>query len=122
MDRLDKTTRSRVMSAIGHKDTTPEVSVRKSLFHLGLRYRLHDKTLPGKPDLVFPKYKSVIFIHGCFWHSHDCKYGRLPSSNTDFWEQKLKRNVERDHVNIRLLSLLGWRVKIIWTCSLKNKK
>lgn len=121
MDSLREHCRSRWMSLVKSKNTAPEISVRKVLFSRGFRYRLNDKRLPGKPDLVFPKYKAVLFIHGCFWHGHHCKQGRPPSSNEDFWEAKLRRNKERDMENIAGLMHLGWRVKVIWTCSLKNK-
>lgn len=120
-DKFDKKTRSRVMASVKNKNTKPEVNIRKSLFAQGLRYRLHDKKLPGHPDLVFPKYKAVIFIHGCFWHHHDCKNGKLPASNMDFWRKKLRGNAERDQRNIAALELAGWKVKVIWLCHLKNK-
>lgn len=121
-DKFDKKTRSRVMSAVKNKNTKPEVNIRKALFSRGLRYKLHDKKLPGHPDLVFPKYKAVIFIHGCFWHHHDCKHGKLPVTNVVFWEEKMRKNIERDKQNISLLMAVGWRVKVIWTCELKFKK
>ncbi|NGX51875.1 MAG: Very short patch repair protein [Candidatus Anoxychlamydiales bacterium] len=122
VDKFDKKTRSRVMAAIKNKNTKPEVNIRKALFAKGLRYRIHNKKLPGCPDIVFPKYKAVIFIHGCFWHNHDCKHGQLPKSNVNFWEEKLQKNVERDKKNIQILKYMGWKVKIIWSCKLKNKK
>lgn len=110
------------MASVKNKDTKPEINIRRALFAQGLRYRLHDKELPGSPDLIFPKYKAIIFIHGCFWHHHDCKYGKLPTSNIDFWGKKLQDNAERDSQNIRKLEGMGWRVKVIWLCELKNKK
>ncbi len=119
---MDKDLRSKMMATVKNKNTAPEMSVRKALFAQGIRYRLHDKTLPGKPDLVFPKYKAVIFIHGCFWHNHDCKHGKLPSTNVDFWKQKLQGNALRDAADIAKLQAKGWRVRVIWSCSLKNKK
>lgn len=110
------------MAAVKNKNTAPELGVRKALFALGFRYRLHGKDLPGTPDLVFPKYKSVIFIHGCFWHGHACKAGRLPATNIEFWREKLEGNAERDKKNQEALEKLGWRVKIIASCELKNKR
>jgi len=110
------------MSSVKNKNTAPELSVRKALFERGLRYRLHNKSLPGSPDLAFPKHKAVIFIHGCFWHNHNCKHGKIPEANRDFWEKKLRGNALRDSQNISELESKGWRVKIIWSCSLKNKK
>ncbi|MGA8163648.1 MAG: DNA mismatch endonuclease Vsr [Waddliaceae bacterium] len=122
VDKFDKKTRSRIMASVKNKDTKPEINIRKALFAQGLRYRLHDKKLPGHPDLVFPKYKAVIFIHGCFWHHHDCEHGKLPATNIDFWEKKLQGNAERDCQNIKKLEKMGWRVKVIWLCELKNKR
>ena len=95
-DIVDKATRSRMMSGIRGKDTRPEVLVRKALHALGFRYRLHNKSLPGKPDLSFPKYKAVIFIHGCFWHGHSCRYFKVPKTRTDFWQDKINSNRLRD--------------------------
>ncbi len=120
-DKFDKKTRSRIMASVKNKNTKPEVNIRKALFAQGLRYRLHDKKLLGHPDLVFPKYKAIIFIHGCFWHHHDCRHGRLPTSNIDFWKKKLQGNAERDYQNIQKLEEMGWRVKVIWLCELKDK-
>lgn len=121
-DIVDKKTRAHIMASIKNKNTSPELNIRKALFAKGLRYRLHDNKLPGSPDLVFPKYKAVIFIHGCFWHNHNCKYGQLPSSNRLFWEIKLRGNASRDQQMIAKLHSLGWRTRVIWLCSLKNKK
>lgn len=116
-----KETRSYTMSRIRSKNTGPEISLRKALFHLGFRYKLHDKQLAGKPDIVFPKYKTVVFVHGCFWHLHqNCRDGRLPKSKLDYWEPKLKRNVERDAINCDLLKKSGWKVINIWECELKK--
>ena len=109
------------MRAVKSRDTTPELIFRKALFAEGLRYRLHDKTLPGKPDLVLPKFKAVIFVHGCFWHGHDCPRGaRVPKSNTEYWLDKIARNKARDKRNITTLEDAGWRVRIVWECSVKN--
>lgn len=121
-DRVSTAIRSRMMASVKSKNTAPELNIRKALFARGLRYRLHNKTLPGSPDLVFSKYKAVIFIHGCFWHNHSCKYGKIPEANREFWEKKLQGNALRDLEKILELQLKGWRVKIIWSCTLKNKK
>ena len=110
------------MSGIKGKDTKPEILIRKALFAKGFRYRLHDKKLPGKPDLVFPKFRSVIQIHGCFWHGHDCHLFKWPASNESFWQQKILRNKEVDQRSEKELIEQGWRVLIIWECSLKGKE
>lgn len=122
VDVVGKATRSRMMSGIQGKDTKPELLVRKYLHGKGLRFRLHAKKLPGKPDLVFPKYKAVVFVHGCFWHQHPrCKFAVMPASNVEFWEQKLGANRERDQRNKRMLKALGWRVMTIWECQLNDR-
>lgn len=120
MDRVTKEKRSEIMSSIRGKNTSPELTVRKLVFSLGYRYRLHSKNLPGKPDLVFPGRKKVIFVHGCFWHMHDCKKGAPPESNKNFWYTKLERNKARDAKNLSELEKNGWEVLIIWQCQLKN--
>ena len=112
--------RSDIMSKIGGKNTKPEILVRKFLFSKGFRYRINVKTLPGKPDIVLPKYKTVIFINGYFWHGHNCKKGKLPSSNIDFWRKKISNNKSRDDKNSDLLIKLGWKVIIIWQCEISN--
>lgn len=94
--------------------------VRSMLHKRGLRFRLHSKDLPGSPDIVLPKYKTVIFVNGCFWHGHDCPKSRRPASNQSFWDEKLNKNIERDKANYALLKELGWDVKIIWECSVQN--
>ena len=110
------------MAAIKDKDTKPEILVRKFLFSKGLRYRLNNRKLPGSPDIVLKKYKTVIFVDGCFWHGHEgCKYFRLPKSNTSFWETKITRNIERDKETTQALTALGWKVIRIWECELRNK-
>lgn len=114
--------RSKMMAAVKSKNTAPEVNVRKALYAKGLRYRLHNKKLPGNPDLVFKKYKAVIFINGCFWHMHNCKFGQIPKTNKKFWLNKLSQNKKRDELNIAKLHEMKWRVKIIWLCMLKNKR
>lgn len=122
-DVVDKATRSRMMSGIKAKDTAPEMSVRRFLHSHGFRYRLHAKDLPGKPDIVLPKYRAVIFVHGCFWHQHPgCKDVVLPKSNTKFWKDKLEGNVKRDAVCIEELGRLGWRCLVIWECETGYKK
>ncbi len=110
------------MASVKNKNSKPEVNLRKALFAKGLRYRIHVKNLPGHPDVVFPRYQAVIFIHGCFWHHHGCKHGNLPATNTSFWRKKFHENVLRDRQNIAKLKRLGWRVKVIWSCQLKNRQ
>lgn len=123
MDVHDKKTRSYNMSQIKGKNTKPEELVRKYLFSQGFRYRKNDKRLPGSPDIVLPKYKTVIFINGCFWHGHrDCKYFVWPKSNEEFWRNKIYSNIERDIRKTKQLTGLGWKVIIVWECELKNDK
>ena len=112
--------RSNIMSKISGKNTKPEILIRKFLFSKGFRYRINVKTLPGKPDIVLPKYKTIIFVNGCFWHGHNCKKGKLPSSNTDFWKEKISNNKSRDAKNSDLLVKLGWKVIIIWQCEISK--
>ena len=120
MDVHDKKTRSYNMSQIKGKNTKPEEMVRKYLFAQGFRYRKNDKKLPGTPDIVLPKYKTVIFVNGCFWHGHEgCKYFVWPESNPDFWKKKIETNISRDLQKIKLLQSQGWRVITIWECELK---
>jgi DNA mismatch endonuclease (patch repair protein) len=114
--------RSENMRAIRGKDTQPEMTVRRLVHGLGYRYRLHRANLPGKPDIVFPARRKVIFVHGCFWHSHDCKSGLVPRSNQDFWLPKLLRNKIRDAKNLEALADLGWKVLVIWQCELRNNR
>ena len=114
-------TRSYNMSQIQAKDTKPEMVVRKFLHANGFRYRLHVKGLPGKPDLVSPKYNTVIFVHGCFWHAHEgCKYFKIPKTRTEWWKEKLYRNKERDEKHIQELEEMGWNVIVVWECELKS--
>ncbi len=108
------------MSRINSKNTKPEEQVRKFLFAHGFRYRKNDKRYPGHPDIVLPKYKTVIFVNGCFWHMHECKEFVLPKSNLDYWLPKLERNKQRDTDNIEKLQALGWNVIVVWECELKN--
>ncbi|OIO68790.1 MAG: very short patch repair endonuclease [Zetaproteobacteria bacterium CG_4_9_14_3_um_filter_49_83] len=120
-DVHSKATRSKNMAAVRNKDTKSELLVRKALHRLGFRYRLHDRKLPGKPDLVLPKYNAVIFVHGCFWHQHDCHLFKWPSTREEFWREKIEGNRTRDIESIKQLQLMGWRVLTIWECSLKGK-
>jgi DNA mismatch endonuclease (patch repair protein) len=120
VDTVDKTTRSRMMAGIRGKDTKPEKAIRSALHSAGFRYRVHVSGLPGKPDIVFPKYKAVIFVHGCFWHRHlDCWWSTTPSSNAAFWADKFAQNVARDNRNVVDLKKNGWRVAIVWECTLR---
>lgn len=109
------------MSRIRSRDTRPELVVRKGLHALGFRYRANDPRLPGRPDLVLPKFRAVILVNGCFWHGHDCHLFRLPGTRRDFWQQKIDANKERDAHNVRLLTEAGWRVMIVWECALKGR-
>lgn len=121
MDTVDKQTRSRIMSSVGQKDTGPEMLLRTLLHGAGLRYRLYDRTLPGSPDLVFPKFGAVVFVHGCYWHSHGCYRSTVPKSRRSFWERKFSANRRRDSRDVGALNTLGWRVMVVWECSLKGK-
>lgn len=120
MDKIDKATRSRVMASVKPKNTTPEMLVRSAAHRLGFRFRLHRKELPGKPDVVFPSRHIALFVHGCFWHGHDCPHGqRQPVTNVDYWRNKIKRNTERDaRVQAELVDL-GWKPIVIWECQAK---
>ena len=112
--------RSRLMSRIGGKNTSPELKVRKALWGAGFRYRLHANRLPGKPDLVFSKRRAAIFVHGCFWHRHDgCPFFRLPKTRPQFWDEKLGQNQDRDTRAIAALGAAGWRVAVVWECSVR---
>jgi len=123
MDTLSKEKRSWNMSRIKGKNTKPEMIVRSMLHRLGFRFRLHRKDLPGKPDIVLPKYRTVFFVHGCFWHRHEgCKYTYLPKSRIEFWEKKFRQNVARDQEALKKLGAKGWRVLIVWECQTKNRK
>ncbi|MFZ4535010.1 very short patch repair endonuclease [Propionivibrio sp.] len=120
-DVVDKATRSRMMASIRGKNTKPELIVRRYLHQRGLRYRLHVQSLPGKPDIVFPRYRKVVFIHGCFWHRHDgCKYATMPASRVEFWENKLSENVARDQYQIAVLQEMNWKVLVVWECELRH--
>lgn len=121
-DVHDKVTRSYNMSRIRGKNTKPEILVRKFLFSKGFRYRLHDNKLPGKPDIILKKYKTVIFVNGCFWHGHkDCKYSVIPKTRTEWWKSKINNNKERDKKNNKILKNQDWNVIVVWECELKAK-
>lgn len=120
-DNHTKEVRSRNMSHIRSTNTKPEETARKYLFSKGFRYRKNVRDLPGRPDIVLPKYRTVIFINGCFWHKHNCPRFVWPSTNRDYWEPKILKNVERDQKNQESLAELGWRVIVIWECQLKKK-
>ena len=121
MDKITKEKRSWNMSRVRSKNTKPELLVRSSLHKMGYRFRLHVKRLPGNPDVVLPKYKAVIFVHGCFWHQHTgCKKATHPKQNLDFWKEKLARNIERDKQVDKELKHLGWNVLTIWECEIKS--
>lgn len=120
-DILSPEERSRLMASVRSKDTKPEMRVRKLVHGLGFRYRLHGKPLPGSPDLVLPKYKSVIFVHGCYWHRHPgCKEASMPKTNAEFWQRKFEENITRDRRNLDDLNQLGWRSLVVWECETEN--
>lgn len=121
-DTLTRQERSERMSRIRGKDSASETRLRRLIHGMGFRYRLHVKTLPGTPDLVFPARKAVIFMHGCFWHRHqDCRLARMPKSRVAYWREKLEANKRRDDENVRRLNELGWRVLVVWECQMKEK-
>ena len=121
MDTLSKAERSERMSRIRGSDTKPELALRSAMHRLGFRFRLHGSNLPGRPDLIFPKYRAVVFVHGCFWHQHNgCKIATTPKSNTVFWQAKFKRNVDRDLKVAKSLEQLGCRVFTVWECEVAN--
>lgn len=121
MDIFSKSKRSQIMGAISGRETKPEIKVRKFLFSKGFRYRKNVTNLPGKPDIVLPKYKTIIFIHGCFWHCHDCNAAKLPNTNREFWENKISANQIRDQKQQNELKNIGWKVIIVWQCELSSK-
>lgn len=118
-DPLTEEERSWVMSQVKNKDTKPEVRVRSMLHRMGYRFRLHRRGLPGAPDIVLPRHEKIIFVHGCFWHSHNCPRGKRPSTRTKFWNAKLDANVERDRENQEALEEQGWKILVVWGCELK---
>lgn len=123
VDIVDTSTRSRIMASIKGRDTKPEILIRKLLHKIGFRFRLHVKELPGRPDIVLKKYKAVIFINGCFWHGHKgCHLFKIPATRTDFWEEKINKNQLNDIKSIKLLLDNGWRVCLVWECSVRGAK
>ena len=123
MDNLTKNQRRRNMSRIRSKNTTPEIRVRSLLHRHGFRFRLHRKDLAGTPDIVLPKFRTAIFVHGCFWHRHEgCKYAATPKTRTDFWQKKFESNIDRDTNVRKALQKQGWKVFVIWECELKNQQ
>lgn len=123
MDKIDKATRSRVMASVRSKDTKIEIRVRSVAHNMGYRFRLHRKDLPGTPDLVFPSRRIAMFVHGCFWHRHDCPHGqKRPASNVEYWESKIRRNIERDTKVQQELTDLGWKPVVIWECEVNNEE
>lgn len=123
VDSLDRRRRSENMRRITSKNTKPEIVVRRLLVKLGYRYRLHRKDLPGKPDIVFPGRKKIIFVHGCFWHQHrECREGRIPGSRTEYWVPKLQGNTKRDERDRALLGKLGWKILVIWECQATDRE
>lgn len=122
VDVVDRATRSRMMSGIRGRDTKPELVIRSALHNIGFRFRLHAKNLPGRPDLVLPKYKVAVFVHGCFWHGHlGCQYFVKPKTRPDFWLDKINGNALRDKQSYQLLRAAGWHVLVVWECALKSK-
>ena len=120
-DHISTEKRSWNMSQIRNKNTTPEILTRSLMHSMGLRFRLHRKSLPGSPDIILPKYHTVVFVHGCYWHRHpDCKYASTPKTNTAFWQKKFAQNVNRDTESCRQLERLGWKVLIVWQCETKD--
>jgi DNA mismatch endonuclease (patch repair protein) len=118
-DKVTPAARSKMMAAVRGRDTGPERKVRSALFTAGYRYRLHRRDLPGAPDIVLPRFRVAVFVHGCFWHGHDCARGRRPASNLEFWNRKLDSNIARDAQNHAGLRAAGWNVEVIWQCSLE---
>jgi len=119
-DVVDSATRSRMMAGIRARNTKPEILVRQVLHRMGFRFRLHVRKLPGTPDMVLARWRAVIFVHGCFWHGHDCPYFRLPNTCRDFWQHKIARNRQNDGNATRALRAAGWRVGIVWECALRG--
>ncbi len=120
IDRVSEAQRSYIMSRVGSKDTAPEMTVRRLLHRMGYRYRLHAPALPGRPDLCFPARRRVIFVHGCFWHGHDCRYGHLPKSRVEYWQTKIETNRRRDLDRIVQLAADGWSSLVVWQCETRD--
>lgn len=121
VDIVDAETRSRMMAGIRSKDTRPELLIRRALHRKGFRYRIHDRRLPGHPDIVFPSLRAVILVHGCFWHGHSCHLFKWPSTRIEFWKNKITRNSQKDLDTSQKLTVLGWRTLVIWECSIKGR-
>lgn len=122
VDVVDAATRSRMMAGIRGKDTKPEIQLRRALHARGFRYRLHNRKLPGRPDLVFPRHGAIVFVHGCFWHRHEgCRYATTPATRPEFWAEKFQANTSRDARSEQALLDAGWRVAVVWECSLKER-
>jgi DNA mismatch endonuclease (patch repair protein) len=121
-DMYSKKRRSEIMASIASRDTKPELRVRSVLHRMGFRFRLHNKELPGKPDIVLPKWRIIVLVHGCFWHGHNCCEGHLPKSNTAYWAPKLERNKRRDAENAKALAALNWKAIVIWECQTYSSK
>lgn len=121
-DVVDVATRSRMMAGIQGKNTKPEILIRKALHARGFRFRLHVKDLPGKPDLVLPKYRALIFVHGCFWHGHACRYFKVPQTRPEFWLEKIGSNQRRDSLQEEALKAMGWRVLVVWECAVRSMR
>jgi DNA mismatch endonuclease (patch repair protein) len=119
-DTVSVSERSRIMAKVHSQDTRPELIVRRALHKAGLRFRLHKKALPGKPDIVLPRHRTIVFVHGCFWHGHGCSRSKLPGTNTQYWRQKIQNNKARDGKNKRVLNANGWRVETLWECELNR--
>lgn len=121
MDTVDPHTRSKIMARVGQKNTGAELMLRRALHRKGLRYKLHDRSLPGSPDIVFPRFKAVLFVHGCYWHSHGCYRSTVPKSRREFWIDKFQANRLRDERSRKVLASEGWRVLTVWECALRGK-
>lgn len=122
IDIVDRNTRSRIMARIGGKDTLPELTLRRRLHRAGFRYRLHDRNLPGRPDLVLPRHRAALFVHGCFWHRHQgCRFATTPATRAEFWQAKFAGTIERDRLQQQSLRDAGWRVAVVWECALDGK-
>jgi DNA mismatch endonuclease (patch repair protein) len=123
MDVVTPAVRSRMMAGIKGMNTQPEIAVRRALHKAGFRFRLHRGDLPGKPDLIFPRYRTVVFVHGCFWHSHPrCRFASIPATNAEWWREKFRKNRLRDRKQQRALATLGWRVLVIWECEISDPR
>ena len=122
VDVVDKATRSRMMAGIRAKNTKPEVALRSALHRLGFRFRIHDRKLPGRPDIVFPRYRAAVQVHGCFWHRHEgCRFTTNPSSNAEFWQAKFQANATRDRAAELKLQENGWRIGVVWECAIRER-